>query len=227
VFDDTGCTAAGAIPACVAKGAETKTVKKVFFAMDLAMDTSWISPSTCNDAKTSIATTVCGKEYMDCEASGVTLKVTRLSVGGQDSCAARRARQLASHEQAAGALKVDFEAQAKAGAAVDAAAALDKVVAAVQKIETMDTTEMAAFSTALSTDLTANVGVEIKVEGVVVTESARKVDTVEVVAAKPKPAAGGGLGGGAIAGIVIGVLVVLGGGFFLMKKGGGGGSDQA
>jgi len=225
--DDKGCKTAAALPTCVASGAKSTVVPVVEFEMEFAMATEWITPSTCGKAKDSIATTFCGKEYMDCAASGLELKVTGLSVGGKDKCAAARQlgaewqRRLAAHLSSA--LKVQFEAKAKAGGSAAAAtAALDKATASVAKIEKMDTTEIAALSTALSTDLTANVGVVVKVTGVVVTQSARRVDKVEVVKETATPAAGGGggLGGGAIAGIVIGILVVVGGGFFLMKKGG-------
>jgi len=181
-------------------------------------------PSHVGKAKDSIAETFCGVEYLGCVANKIDLEVTGLSAGGVDPCVA--ARRLASHGGSADALKVEFEARAQAGASVaDATAALEKATTAVQKIETMDTTEMGSLATALSTDLTTNVGVEVKVSGVVVTQSARQVDKVEIVKEEPAPE-GGGLGGGAIAGIVIGILVVVGGGFFLMKKGGGA-SDQA
>jgi hypothetical protein len=59
--DDKGCTAAGAIPTCMTKGATATVVPVVQFEMEFAMDTSWVNPSTCGKAKASIAATFCTK----------------------------------------------------------------------------------------------------------------------------------------------------------------------
>jgi len=223
---DEKCSKNAAMPTCLAEGVESEVVPVVTFEMEFAMDTSWVSPKTCGKAKTSIAETFCGKAYMDCKKNGIELTVTGLKAGGKDPCAS--SRQLGSMGQRqlqADALKVEFEAKAKAGVSAAAAtSALTAATSAVAKIEKMDTSEVATLSTALSTDLTATVGVEVKVKGVVVTQAARKVE--KVVVKEAAAASGGGLGGGAIAGIVIAILVVVGGGLFLMKKGGGGG-DRA
>jgi len=226
---DSSCASSDTIPTCVKKGAKSKVVPVVQFEMEFAMDTSWVNKDTCGKAKGSIADTFCGADYMDCAKNGIELRVTGLKVGGEDPCTARRLGSLwQRHLQGSGALTVEFEAKAKAGASADvASAALQKAKEVVQGIETMDTSALTQLADVLSDDLTKAVGVPIAVQGVVVTQSAKEVSIVEVAPEeKKKEEAGGGLGGGAIAGIVIGVLVVVGGGFFFMK-GKGGGGDRA
>lgn len=166
--------------------------------MKLAMDTAWINKDTCGKAKTAIAGTFCGVNYMDCAGNNLELEVTGFKAGGTDPCVGRRLSWLdiASRKLQASELEVDFEATSTSADGAATTQALEAAVAAVDQIKEMDTAAMSTLSAALSADISVEVGVEVEVSGVVVTKAAKQVSKVVAVPKATEAEAGGGLGAG-------------------------------